>query len=270
MSEFNFHRRLVVGTPVTPKRLLETLAGSSFCVSFAAPRQLEDCIRLVGGDEILVLDNGAFTHWRQGHGAIDRDAFWAWANDAQARCPNAVAVIPDVIEGSEHENLLELSWALREEMAAFPDRTMAIWHMDESLEQLETLCRLVNFVGIGSCAQYDVQRKRADYLARIREASDVIDRVEREHGRRPWIHLMRGLGVFAELTRFESADSTNVAVNHHRHRETHGDGRAAYLKQRTADQITAGVDEADVETVAGTITNFESPPTRRPMLKELT
>ena len=265
---YDFRRRIVIGTPVTPKRLLATLAGSSFCVSFAAPRQLDQAIELVGDEEILVLDNGAFSHWRQGHDAIDRQAFWSWANDVQDRCDVAVAVIPDVIEGTEEENLLECSYAVRDNaLAAYPERTMAIWHLNESLEQLEKLCRLFNFVGFGSCAEYDVQTKRQAYLDRIREASAVVDQVELEHGRRPWIHLMRGLGVFGELCRFESADSTNVAVNHHRYKTEHGDARAAFLKSRIVDQVDQGLEEAAVDDVSSSISNFEDPPTRRPALR---
>jgi hypothetical protein len=261
-----FKRRIVVGTPVTPKALFPSLAGSSFCVSHADPRDLDRAIEFVGEDEILVLDNGAFSHWKKGEGAIDRDKFWTWANAAQARSDQAIAVIPDVIEGSEHENLLEMSWAIREDagaLADFPERTMSIWHMNESLEFLETQARLMNFVGFGSCAEFDVQTKRADYLARIREASEVIDQVERDWNRRPWIHLMRGLGVFAELTRFESADSTNVAVNHSRYKAEHGDDRAAFLKRRIQAQVDAGVDDADIEAVTSSITNFDEAPRLR-------
>jgi hypothetical protein len=261
-----FKRRIVVGTPVTPKALFPSLAGSSFCVSHADPRDLGRAIEFVGEDEILVLDNGAFTHWRQGRGAIDRKAFWAWANSAQAMSSQAVAVVPDVIEGSERENIFEISWALREGLADYPERTMSIWHLNESLEFLETQARLMNFVGFGSCAEFDVQRKRADYLARIREASEVLDQVERDYNRRPWIHLMRGLGIFGELTRFESADSTNIAVNHSRYKSEHGDDRAAFLKRRIQDQVDAGVETATIETVTSSITNFDQAPSRRPEL----
>ena len=57
-------RRIVHGTPITPKELLPSLAGESFCVSFADPRDLDRCIELVGDDQILILDNGAFSIWR--------------------------------------------------------------------------------------------------------------------------------------------------------------------------------------------------------------
>jgi hypothetical protein len=269
MNSNIFKPRIVVGTPVTPKALLPSLAGSSFCVSHADPRDLDRVIELVGEDEILVLDNGAFTHWRQGRGQIDRNEFWTWANTAQDYSPQAIAVIPDVIEGSEKENLLEVSWALREELAEFPARTMAIWHLDESLDQLRKLCRLMNFVGFGSCQKFDVTgttEERLAYRARIAEASAVVDQVEHDHGRRPWIHLMRGLGVFPEFTRFESADSTNIAVNHTRLKAEHGDDRVRVMRARIQGQVDAGLDQAEIEEITSSISNFNDAPTRRPKL----
>ena len=100
MNAASFRRRIVIGTPVTPKARFPSLAGSSFCVSHADPRDLDRAIEFVGEDEILVLDNGAFSHWKKGKGAIDRNKFWTWAKAAQARSPQPTAVIPDVIEGS--------------------------------------------------------------------------------------------------------------------------------------------------------------------------
>ncbi len=283
-AAIDFGRRLVIGTPVTPKGLLPSLAGSSFCVSFADPRDLDRVIELVGQDEILLLDNGAFSIWnakRRGAKLAPRlrfddfgdyrAAFWTWANTAQDYSPQAIAVIPDVIQGSEEENLLELSWALRgdDSLAWFPERTMSIWHMNESLDFLETQARLMNFVGFGSCSEFDVTgttQERLAYRARLAEASEVIDQVERDHGRRPWIHLMRGLGVFPEFTRFDSADSTNIAVNHSRHKATHGDDRAAFMKRRTQGHIDAGLAEAEVEVVLSSISNFDDAPVLRPKL----
>ena len=252
-------RRIVHGTPITPRHLLETLAGESFCVSFADPRDLDRCIELVGDDQILILDNGAFSIWQakmkgrklpkrlQFDTPADyREAFWRWANEAQDRCPQAVAVIPDVIEGSERDNLLELSWALRECMADYPERTMAIWHLDDSIDQLTTMAQVCNFIGMGSCAEFDVQGNKAVYMDRMRHASAAIDYVEQLHARRPWVHLMRGLGVLHELVRFESADSTNVARNHARHKQ-HGDARCKMM----ADRISAKVHDATARAPFG-------------------
>lgn len=79
---------------------------------------------------------------------------------------------------------------------------------------------------------------------------------------------MRGLGVFGELCRFESADSTNVAVNHHRYRAEHGEGRARFLADRIRGQVDAAVAASPVEYVTSSITNFDAPPTIRPALPE--
>lgn len=222
MSQLDFFparrlgRRVVHGTPITPVRLLDQLRGESFCVSFARPDQLDQCMNLLGEDSILLLDNGAFSHWRSGQGQIDRTAFWRWANTITHVCPQAVAVIPDVIEGSEDDNLMEVSHAIRGGCAAHPERAMAIWHMDDSLTQLKIMASTCNFVGIGSCAEFDVQRNRSGYLERLGQASAMIDWVEISTGRRPWVHLMRGLGVFHQALRFDSADSANIARNHNR------------------------------------------------------
>lgn len=206
---------VIHGTPITPKHLLEQLAGENFCVSFADPRQAERVLELQNPDGMLLLDNGAFSHWRKGKGRIDRAAFFDWANDLQSYDGGAcaVAVIPDVIEGDEEQNWLEAAIAVRD-MSWYPERLAFCWHMDDSLEQLTRAARLFNVVAIGSCAEYDVQKNRAAYLARLREASAVLDYVEHFHGRRPWVHLMRGVAVLEQAIRFESADSTNVARNH--------------------------------------------------------
>lgn len=260
-SKMKSSRRIVHGTPITPVRLLDTLAGNSFCVSFAAPEQLDQCVDLVnnatdqdGHDQILVLDNGAFSIWRaQLEGrklpkrlqfdspAEYRQAFWAWANEAQRRCPQAVAVIPDVIEGSEHDNLLEMSWALREGLAEFPERTMSIWHMNESQDFLATQCKLMNFIGIGSCAEFDVQRNKPAYLEVIERIYVTVTTMEAVHGNRPWVHLMRGLGIFHKCAWADSADSANVAMNHHRGKaKGHGELRALHLSNR----VEAPIQEA--------------------------
>lgn len=209
---------LVHGTPITPTALLDQLEGESFCVSFGTlekGNQLERCIELQDPEGILVLDNGAFTHWKAGNGQIDRLAFFDWANQAQGYCEVAVAVIPDVIGGTEEQNWMEAAIAVRD-LSDFPERLMFCWHMNESLDQLKRAALLFNFVAIGSCAEYDVQKNPKGYLERLRAANAVLDYVERFYGRRPWVHLMRGMAMLPKALRFDSADSTNIARNHNR------------------------------------------------------
>ncbi len=238
-------RRIVHGTPITPGRLLDTMRGSSFCVSFAAPQQLDQCIELVGDDEVLILDNGAFSHWRAGNGAIDRFEFWEWANEAQRRCPAAIAVIPDVIQGDERENLIEMSWALREELSEFPERTMSIWHLDDSRDFLATQCKLCNFIGIGSTNEVDVQKHKDEYLRRIRMVYETVRAIEAVHQRRPWVHLMRGLGIMDRCAWVDSGDSTNVARNHCREKAKvgAGDERALIVANRIERKIQIAADK---------------------------
>lgn len=231
--------RIVHGTPVTPARLLRQLEGGSFCVSFCAPQQLERCMELLSAQSLLLLDNGAFTKWRQHQGPIDRERFWDWTNNAQELCELAVAVIPDVIDGCERQNWMEAAYAIRTPLSAFPERTMFIWHMNESIEQLVRAALLFNFVGIGSCAQFDVRKHPRAYLARLRHASAVIDHVELFYGRRPFVHLMRGLGILHRAVRCDSADSCNVARNHHRsrHRPDHVAQMAHRIEKKVRDRV---------------------------------
>ena len=212
-------KRLVHGTPITPKRYLHQLKGHSFCVSYMHPEQLEDCIKLVGKDQILILDNGAFTAWKKGIklDAAWWDGFYSWANDAMDRCDQAVCVIPDVIGGSEAENMALIADAIHNDKIKYPERAMAIWHMNESFEQLEKLYRLFNFVGFGSCAEVDIARNgpASAYFNKVKQAFAHMDYWDANYGleNRPWIHMMRGLGVLHKIG-FDSADSCNIAMNH--------------------------------------------------------
>ena len=222
----------VHGTPITPRRLLRQMAGESFCVSYADPRDIETVLQLQDPDGILVLDNGAFTHWKTGRGQIDVHAFWRWANELQARHLAAVAVIPDVIGGSEAENQALADFS-RLGAAEFPHRIMYIWHLNESLELLERNAQRFNFVGFGSCAEYDVQTNRAGYARRLAEAREVLAGVEHY----PWVHLMRGLGQLHAQAWANSADSTNVARNHCRTK--HQPEHVAAMCARIRDKIDA-------------------------------
>lgn len=239
-------KRLVHGTPVTPKRLLPQLRGGSFCVSYMHPEQLEECIQLVGENEILILDNGAFTAWKQGIVLDDAwwDGFYAWANDAMDRCPQAVAVIPDVIDGTEEENLMLIAKALKGGKLKYPERAMAIWHMNESFEQLKALYRIFNFVGFGSCAEYDIARNgpTSPYYRRFLFAWAHMAWWDIEFGldKRPWLHMMRGLGALHKLG-FDSADSCNVAINHNRTK-----GQFVNHVQQMADRLWAKVNKLEL------------------------
>lgn len=226
-------RRIVHGLPITPARLLPQLRGGSFCVSFADPRQLEAAIELVGKDEMLLLDNGAFTAWRRGSPVEDWSGFYAWANEIMERVPNAIAVIPDVIGGTEAENRALVIEALRE--LDYPERAMPVWHMDESADWLSRLAAIFNFIAFGSCGAYDVGKSKAAYLTKAGHAWAILGMVDARYGRRPWVHLMRGIAMLPFIGA-DSADSTNIARNHWTKR-----GRFESVREM-ADRIRAKVE----------------------------
>lgn len=211
----------VYGLPMNPMSLLEQLKGGSFCVSFATRdklgKQLDQAIRLVGDDGILLIDNGAFSHWQNG-GTMTEDyilAFEDWAAEIFERCPQAIAVIPDVIGGTFEQNA-----KLVEDTGLDLDRAMPIWHMHEPISYLIGLCERFGYVGFGSTADAPGSKK---WHARIKEAFAAIGAWEQETGEpRPRIHMMRAQ-AFAHLYPFDSSDSTNVAMNHNRQLKVAGE-----------------------------------------------
>src|SRR5262245_10332127 len=128
------NKHTVFGLPLNPMPALEQLRGASFCVSYATRaklgKQLNQAIELVGQDGILLVDNGAFSAWQAGVDTMSDESylegFATWANDILARCPQAIAVLPDKIDGTVEEN----AQLVNETVTMFPDlRVMPIWHM---------------------------------------------------------------------------------------------------------------------------------------------
>jgi hypothetical protein len=237
----------VFGLPLNPLSALEQLKGASFCVSYATRKklttQLNDAIRLVGEDGVLLVDNGAFSAFQAGVDTMNDEAylqgFAKWANDIADRCPQAVIVFPDVIDGTAEQNkaLIIKSMGL-----VYADRAMPIWHMHEPIEQLLWMCQAFTYVGIGSSKQYF--GLGAEWHARIKEMFAAIDAWEIETGfTRPRLHIMRAQ-KFAHLYPFDSSDSTNVAVNHNRWARDNG------VTENHVGKLAARVD-AKIQASAG-------------------
>lgn len=261
-------KRTVFGLPLTPIHLLEQLEGQSFCLSYATRnrlgRQLDDAVRLVGDDGILMLDNGAFSAWRSGV-PMDVDGFARWAADICERCPQAVVVVPDVIDGDELANddmRLDFSGAMLEAGVFIPaERMMVVWHMHESIDRLTGMIEGgYQYIAIGSSGQY-AKVGTPEWHARIREAFDHIERfcAESEGAYvRPWIHMMRAQSE-AHRYPFDSADSCSLAVNHCRYK-AEGEGHVARYAQRIRGRIDAsciGIDRLAVESPADAATMFD-------------
>lgn len=152
----------------------------------------------------FVLDNGAFTVWKQG-GQLDVTGYMQWVLEWHRHPGFDWALIPDVIEGTEKENDdLVKAWP-----KALPG--VPVWHMHESIARLQWLARQYRVVALGSSGQYASVGTK-DWWQRMAEALKAIC----DDKGRPMckLHGLRMLDpdVFTRLP-LSSADSTNAAVN---------------------------------------------------------
>lgn len=193
------------GTPITPGSVLETLSGRCFCVSFAAPYQVEKCHQL---GQSVMLDNGAFSFWRS-QKPTDWTAYATWA-ERWLDYPTTWAVVPDVIEGDEGDNdLLIAKWP-----RSLFSRSAPVWHMHEPLERLQRLCVSWEKVCIGSSAQY-AELGSSGWHRRMEAAMNTVCK-----DATPWLHMLRGMAMVDAGYPFASVDSTDIAQNHNRPQNT--------------------------------------------------
>lgn len=194
------------GTPITPQSVMLRLAGRHFCVSFAAPHQVELCHQI---GQSVMIDNGAYSIWRRTKVAkTDWSDYYEWLKPWVAY-KTTWAVIPDVIDGSEHENdLLLREWP-------HGDSGAPVWHVHEPIERLIALCCGWKRVCIGSSGEYAIIGTPR-WIARMTQAMNEL-----------WdwfrgdvtvaLHMLRGMSLSGSIFPFASVDSSDVAQNHHRH-----------------------------------------------------
>ena len=190
------------GTPITPRKYLLNLAGRSFCVSFAAPSDVECCH---GIGQSVMLDNGAFSFWRDKRRPFPGwSAYYAWAEPWLDHW-TTWAVIPDVIDGTEPDNdHLIAQWP-------FGTRGAPVWHLHESLDRLARLVFEWPLVCLGSSGAYATP---GTFLWRRRMAEAMHVACDERGRPRTRLHMLRGLAFGGDEYPFYSADSTNIARNH--------------------------------------------------------
>lgn len=187
------------GTPITPRPALLALAGRNFCVSYADPRDAKLCHEI---GQSVMLDNGAFTFWRQGT-PTDWDGYYAWC-ETWLEYPTTWAVIPDVIDGTEDENdTLIDQWP-------FGAKGAPVWHLHEPIVRLRQLASEWPRVCLGSSGAYAAVGT-PPWHRRMEEAMNELC----GNGPVPvWLHMLRGMALAGSDYPFASADSTNIARNH--------------------------------------------------------
>lgn len=191
------------GTPIggTRQDVPRFLMGRHALVPFSYP---EDMPVVAEVCQSFILDNGAFTAWKQG-GSIDVPAYIQWARQWCRHPGFDFALIPDVIDGDERQN--------DELLALWPDdiEGAPVWHMHESLTRLHSLAANWRVVALGSSGQF-ASVGTADWWSRMTQAMNTICDIDG----RPMckLHGLRMLDpdVFTNLP-LSSADSTNAAVN---------------------------------------------------------
>lgn len=201
------------GTPITPRGALLEMSGRHFCVSFADPRDLDDCLRI---GQSVMLDNGAFSAFTQGK-PMDIPGFHAWVDEHLAH-PHW-AVVPDVIDGAvEQQRDAMKGWPFPKELSA------PVWHLGLDLDWLLELADNWPRICFGSSGQY-WEIGSTTWCRRMDEAFEALTRSRRHL---PWIHGMRMLAQSDGPWPLASADSTNVARNYKRNQE-HPDAMAGRI-----------------------------------------
>jgi hypothetical protein len=186
------------GTPLTPRRELEKLAGEHFCVSYATPQDADWCLK---NAQSVMWDNGAFTSFTKGK-PFDKGGYIRWLEPRLGH-PHW-AVVPDVIGGDVKEQRTMLSdWPYPRTLSA------PVWHLGLPIDYLLELCDEWPKVCFGSSAQY-WKVGAIDWRRRVDLAFDALSR---RHRHLPWIHMLRGLAQAGKRWPFASADSVNVARN---------------------------------------------------------
>lgn len=193
------------GTPITPISALLDLRGCNFCVSHAAPQDVER-VHQIG--QSVMLDNGAFSKWKRKK-ETDWPAYYDWC-DRWLDHPTTWAVIPDEIDaGAQMQDALIRDWP-------FGHRGAPVWHMDEPVDRLLKLTDEWPRVCVGSTDEFAVVLSSAWR----RKMDEMWNAVSARHPRLPWLHMLRGMQLSGKHYPFASVDSTDIAQNHHRKQNT--------------------------------------------------
>ena len=191
------------GTPIggTRKGVAEFLRGRDALVPYPRPEDMpiacENC-------RSVIVDNGAFTVWKQ-RGKLDVPGYMRFVEEWHQHPAVAWSLIPDVIQGSEADNDAMLGdWP--KHINGVP-----VWHYHESLDRLERLSHEWRTVALGSSGEWKTPGTRS-WWDRTNEAMSVL--VDKNGKVRCKLHGLRMLSIkIMKKLPLSSADSTNIARN---------------------------------------------------------
>lgn len=191
------------GTPMGGPRqdVARFLMSRHALVSFAHP---EDIAIVAEVCQSFVLDNGAYTTWKQGK-PLDVEGYKKWVHEWSRHPGFDWALIPDVIDGTDRENdHLVNTWPKGLE-------GVPVWHMHEPNVRLTWLARQFRVVALGSSGEF-ASVGTPQWWTRMGQAMKAVCD---EQGRPMCkLHGLRMLDpeIFTRLP-LSSADSTNAAMN---------------------------------------------------------
>lgn len=223
------------GGPITPMAAaFETWVDRHAMVSFAYPHQTAHAAEWA---QSFVLDNGAFTVWKQG-GELDVQGYYEFVDEWRLHPGFDWAIIPDSIEGGESKND-----ALMEEWPFGKFTGVPVWHLHESLERLARLRDEWPRIALGSSGEFS-DPGSARWWSRMSEAMPVVcDSLGRA---RVKLHGLRMLdSTIKSSIPLASGDSCYVALNlgydkkSVPFRELPKDARAYALARRTQGHASA-------------------------------
>jgi len=198
MDVICYHGTPIGGANVEIARFLPTHHA---LVPWTYPKDLEVVMECCPS---FVLDNGAFTIWRQG-GTMDAAGYAKWVEGIWRHPGFDWAIVPDVIDGSEADNDAML--------ADWPRKIpgVPVFHLHESLDHAEKLSHEWPIVALGSSGQWDTPGT-LDWWRRMNELKQAFCGDEDQP--RCKLHGLRMLNpaIFSNLP-LHSADSTNAAQN---------------------------------------------------------
>ena len=189
------------GLPLTPASLLDLLAGKNVCISYATART-SNILWALRYAQSIMWDNGAFSIFTQGNGALNPFEFYSWVEPYLGH-PHW-AVVPDVIDGSiEQQRELTKTWPFPKDLGA------PVWHLGLSMDYLFELIDAWPRVCLGSSGQYwDVGSETWE-----RRMDEVFNQLARTRRHMPHLHGLRMLGQLGKRWPLASADSVNVSRN---------------------------------------------------------
>jgi len=170
----------------------------------------DDLLRAMELSRGFMVDNSAFSFWTSG----EKPRWSDYLKFCRGMCRHPrfhFAIIPDVIDGDEKDNAKLISkW---EKDCFYPKKIEGcpVWHLHESMERLDRLCRHWDRVALGSSGNWSTPGTES-WFNRMDEAFEVI--CDDDGYPRAKTHGLRMLRTdIIERYPFHSCDSTNAVQN---------------------------------------------------------